>query len=90
MHALISFLDLFLIRAWGVTATEVLTRNEAFPTMKGTDVAFQVGYEGLLPTAPDICPDSFKPTLRKCWSPNPEDRPTAAKIATILELLLIM
>lgn len=48
-------------------------------------IIFQVAHNQRRPTIPPECPSKVKQIIEKCWSQDPEERPTAAELLVLLK-----
>ena len=44
-----------------------------------------VGAQGVRPDIPSVCPADLANVMRKCWDPDPENRPNMAEVVAMLE-----
>jgi serine/threonine protein kinase len=71
--------------AFGLILYEVLVGESVFPK-KGNPLQIALMHaEGTRPEIPEVIHSSIANLIRKCWSKNPEDRPTFEEVFEILD-----
>jgi len=68
------------IWSFGIISIEIFTRSVPFVEYKALDYAMGLVSGKIVPTAPEICPDRYKPIINQCFSKQPSSRPTASEI----------
>ncbi|KAM7380533.1 hypothetical protein PAMP_003822 [Pampus punctatissimus] len=71
--------------SYGVVLWEMLTREIPFKGLEGLQVAWLVVEKNERLTIPSGCPASFAELMRKCWAPEPKERPIFKEILYTLE-----
>ncbi|KAK8876560.1 hypothetical protein M9Y10_006777 [Tritrichomonas musculus] len=72
------------VYAFGLIIYEILLYEQPFKNIQIFEVAYRVT-NNIRPEINDELPASYKNLIEKCWSQNPEDRPTFDKIVEVLE-----
>lgn len=66
--------------------------DEKGPTKNGAfelEIMHAVAYSGLRPRVPAALPDEIRPLMERCWSHNPDDRPSFDDLARDLRAFLV-
>eukprot|EP01114_Cavostelium_apophysatum_P006560 TRINITY_DN1792_c0_g1_i1.p1 TRINITY_DN1792_c0_g1~~TRINITY_DN1792_c0_g1_i1.p1 ORF type:complete len:683 (-),score=77.64 TRINITY_DN1792_c0_g1_i1:47-2095(-) len=71
--------------SFGVVIWEVLTRKKPFEDKSATEVILGVCNNGLRLQTPEGCPPHLASLLDKCFSVDPQQRPTFKEICAVLE-----
>jgi serine/threonine protein kinase len=65
----------------GMVIWEIVTREIPFQNiLQDAQVVCLVKYEQLRPHIPPSCPEPIAVLIRKCWSQNPSERPSADEV----------
>jgi len=71
--------------AFGVTCSEILTREEPYGELDSVQAATLVVTEGLRSRLPENIPDALRQLIYTCWHAQPESRPTFASLSYSLD-----
>ena len=63
---------------------EVVTGKEPFKDLSNLLASERIAAGTLIPK-PDECPDTFYTVMMCCWRQNPQDRPTAESLFSLLD-----
>ncbi|KAH0788608.1 TKL family protein kinase [Histomonas meleagridis] len=72
------------VYSYGIFLWELLTGGMPYQNMKPAEITLGVVGGTLRPPIPADSPPSLSRLIQKCWSQQPEDRPTMARIVTLL------
>ena len=70
--------------SYGMLVWEVVTGKEPFKDLSNLQASERIA-AGTLILKPDECPDTFYTVMMCCWRQNPQDRPTAESLFSLLD-----
>jgi serine/threonine protein kinase len=81
------------VYSFGIVAWEIATQLSEAPfseymAERDRTVINKIINEGLRPTIPESCPTEYANLIKRCWHPNPKQRPSFEEIADELNVLL--
>ena len=78
------------VYAYGVTCTEILTRDEPYPGAAPVNVAVAVIRDGLRPAIPDWCPQMLQELIWRCLDAMPDPRPSMKQVQAELSQMMAL
>lgn len=82
------FTDKSDVWSFGVLVWEVFTLGkQPYYGWSNEDVVNRVKIGATLPPPDDFCPDNMRSVMKKCWTHDPEERPTAQSLLDFLEVM---
>jgi len=78
------------VYSFGVICWEILTRDKLYPDMHPFSVGYKVMMEGLRPTIPAECPDTYRNLMESCWAENANNRPNFEHLVTTVKQSLLL
>jgi len=69
----------------GVTFSEILNREEPYPTISAIKIAVEVIQKGTRPTVPDFIPTTFSDLIWDMYDTSPEKRPDTNRVSEVLD-----
>lgn len=73
------------VYSFGIFLWELLTGQMPYKDMQANQIIRTVTELGERPPIPEDCPQHLAKLITKCWSQDPEDRPTMAKVVAELQ-----
>lgn len=73
------------VYSFAVIAWEALKWSEPYPDMGSSEVMNGVACGSLRPSAPPDAPDELVDVLERCWSTNPDIRPSFDDLVPLLQ-----
>ncbi|CAI5451559.1 unnamed protein product [Caenorhabditis angaria] len=79
------------IFAFGILCWEVLENGkQPYPDMSVAEVHMKVLKDGYRMTVPSEAPEELADIIKKCWENNPNDRPSAFQIITMMKNFVVI
>lgn len=73
------------VYSFAVIVWEAMAWSEPYPNMSSKQVMKEVAMRGLRPPVPKDCPAAFRALLGRCWTEQPQDRPSFPDILDQME-----
>lgn len=71
--------------SWANKVVEILTGREPFPHLELLEIVTRFQGEWMHPEVPANAPKWPRELLIRCWSPDPQDRPTIAEVVDVVD-----
>lgn len=73
------------VYSYGITLYELITELQPYPNIKSIFQIYKHVSDGGRPEMPETVPENWKKLIERCYSQEPEKRPTFTEICDILE-----